>query len=468
MKSPTERKLYLGPKLRLLRRELGVNQTQMAEELGVSPSYLNHLERNQRPLTAQMLLRLADTYDLDIREFVSGASPLAAGNLLEIFSDALVRDIGVPRDEVHEIAENYAGVAEVITRLYRALTDLRRLPDAMERVAGVGKTSSALEWLRDFVDENNNHFPALEQAAQALAVDWPEDPAERQVAMRQTLEREYGVSVRIVTDKAIGGGRRLYDLHRRRLMIAERLPASSRLFAIAFQMAMTALSSTISTIIDQSSCDDETRPLLRTLLTNYAAAALLMPYARFLAVAEEARYDMDILQARFGVSFEQAALRLTALSRHGEKAVPFFLLKVDIAGTVSKRFAGEGVPLAQFGGGCPRWSLYRAFHLPGRDIAEIVEMPGGQRYVTFSRTVPHSLDPDARGIQAIALGCDIKYAQRLKIADGLSPDTANAIGPACHVCERALCPDRALPPVTRSLAVNQYQRGHSPYPFHPV
>ena len=468
MKAPTDRKLYLGPKLRLLRRELGVNQTQMAEELGVSPSYLNHLERNQRPLTAQMLLRLANTYDLDIREFVSGASPDAAGSLLEIFSDSLVRDISVPRDEIHEIAENYSAVAEVITRLYRALTDLRRLPDAIERVGGRGQTSSALEWLRDFVHENRNHFPELDLAAEKLAESWPEEPAELFVAMRQSLERDHGVSVRIVGDKAMGGAQRFYDLHRRRLMIAERLPAPSRLFAAAFQMAMTSLHQPISTIIDRTSCDNETRPLLRTMLTNYAAAALVMPYGRFLTAAEETRYDMDLLQARFGVSYEQAAHRLTTLSRSGEKGVPFFLLKVDIAGTISKRFAGEGMPLAQFGGGCPRWSFYRAFHLPGHNVAEVVEMPGAERYVTFCRTVVHSLDPDARSIQAIAVGCDIKYAPRLKIADGLASDKATLIGPACHVCERIHCPDRALPPITRSLAVTQYERGSTSYPFHPV
>ena len=130
MKPPADRKLYLGPKLRLLRREMGINQSQMAEELGVSPSYLNHLERNQRPMTAQMLLRFAEAYDLDIREFVAGASPDAAGSLHEIFADSLVRDIGVPRDEVNEIAENYPGIAEAVTRLYRALADLRRLPGA--------------------------------------------------------------------------------------------------------------------------------------------------------------------------------------------------------------------------------------------------------------------------------------------------------------------------------------------------
>lgn len=466
MKPPTDRKLYLGPKLRLLRRELGVNQSQMAAELGVSASYLNHLERNQRPLTAQMLLRLAETYDLDIRDFVSGASPDAAGSLSEIFSDTLVRDISVPRDEVREIAENYPGVSEAVTRLYRALVDLRRQPNADPY--GTPQTSSALAWLRDFAQAQGNHFTDLDRSAEALAKTLPDDPAECLSTMRTTLEEQHGVSVRVMDDKVMAGARRLYDLHRRRLMIAERLPPSGRLFAIATQLAIVRLHDQIAAMIDTARADDSVRPLLRAMLANYAAAAILMPYGRFLQAADQSRYDMDLLMARFGASYEQVAHRLTTLTRSGERGVPFFLLKIDISGNISKRFAGDGIPLAQFGGGCPRWSAFRAFHTGGKGIAEIVEMPGGERYVTLSRTVPHSLDPDARSIQAIALGCDIKHTPRLGFADGLSADKANPIGPACHLCERLGCPDRALPPVNRRLAVNQYQRGGSPYPFEPV
>jgi predicted transcriptional regulator/DNA-binding XRE family transcriptional regulator len=468
MKPPADRKLYLGPKLRLLRRELGMNQSQMAEELGVSPSYLNHLERNQRPLSAQMLLRFAQTYDLDIREFVAGASPDAAGGLTEIFSDSLVRDIGVPRDEVTEIAENYPGVAEAMTRLYRALADLRRLPQAIERINGQGKTDTALDWLRDHIHESGNHFASLDSAAEGIASGLPDEPADLFVALRQRLERDHGVSTRIMADKAMAGARRFYDFHRRRLMIADRLPASGRLFAVAFQTCMLELEQPINALIEQAAPESGARPLLRTVLTNYAAAALVMPYSRFHRAAEETRYEMALLQSRFGVSYEQAAHRLTTLGRTGERGVPFFLLKVDIAGAISKRFAGEGMPLARFGGGCPRWSAYRAFHAPGQSVAEIVEMPDGALYVTLARVVPHSLDPAARSLQAIALGCDVKHAPRLLAADGLSPDKPNPIGPACHLCERIGCPDRALPPITRSLAVNQYQRGATPYPFQQV
>nr|WP_145902384.1 short-chain fatty acyl-CoA regulator family protein [Sphingobium sp. MI1205] len=464
---PVDRKLYLGPKLRLLRRELGLNQSQMAEELGVSPSYLNHLERNQRPLSAQMLLRFAQTYDIDIREFVSGSQPDTAGGLMEIFADTLVRDIGVPRDEVNEIAENYPGATEAITRLYRAITDLRRLPEAINQIGGHSRTGTALDWLRDFVHENSNHFASLDSAAEKLADALPDEPAELFVALRQRLERDHGISTRIMNDKAMAGGRRFYDFHRRRLMISDRLPGSGRLFAVGFQTSMMEMAQPIAEIIERAAPDNEARPLLRTMLTNYATASLIMPYGRFLKAAEESRYDMDLLQRRFGASYEQAAHRLTTLARSGDRGLPFFLLKVDIAGTISKRFAGEGMPLAQFGGGCPRWAAWRVFHTPERSVAEIVEMPDGERYVTFSRTVPHSLDPQARSVQAIALGCDVKHAPRLVAADLLS-DQPNPIGPACHVCPREACPDRALPPITRSLAISQYQRGATPYPFQQV
>ena len=70
----TERKLFLGARLKRLRRDLGLTQTRMAEDLGVSPSYLNLLERNQRPVTAQVLLRLAEAYDLDLKSLSSDLS----------------------------------------------------------------------------------------------------------------------------------------------------------------------------------------------------------------------------------------------------------------------------------------------------------------------------------------------------------------------------------------------------------
>lgn len=455
-----DRKLYLGPRLRVLRRELGINQSRMAEELGVSPSYLNHLERNQRPLTAQMLLRLANTYDIDIRDFVSGSSASVSSDLHEAMSDALVRDIGVPRHEVSEVAENYPGVAEAITRLYRALTDLRRIPDAL-RDAPSPTVSSPLEWLRGHIEQHRNHFAEIDAAAEAIATGLPDDPADLHPALHARLKADHGITVHVVPEATLAGTLRHYDFHRKRLMLSQRLEGPARRFAAAFQLALGALDPLLAGHA-AAAPDAETRRLLHVALANYAAAAIVMPYARLLKAAEDSRYDLPLLQARFGVSFEQLAHRLTSLGRSGARGIPFFLLKLDSAGIVSKRFEGERFPFARFGGVCPRWSLHRALASPGTLVPELVETPDGHRFVTLIRAAAGDANP-----VAVALGCEARHADRIVHADGLGP-AATSIGPTCHLCERTACSDRALPPATRGLEIHAYQRTATPYPFRQV
>lgn len=462
MVSAADRKLYLGPRLRVLRRELGLNQTQMAEELGVSPSYLNHLERNQRPLTAQMLLRLANTYDIDVRDFVAGANEAAASDLHEIFADNLVRDIGIPRHEVMEVAENYPSVAEAVARLYRALGDLRRMPDRIEQIgAGAGVMASPLDWLREHLDQRRNHFPELDEAAETLSLSLGRDAEALREAMVARLA-DQGISVRVLPAEVLNGALRHYDFHRRRLMLSEMLPAASRSFAIAGQLAQQDLAEPIAAAVERAQPPDgEARMLARVAFTNYAAAALLMPYARYLEAAGTMRHDLDRLAARFGVSCEQAAQRLTTLGRQGARGVPFFLLKLDAAGNVSKRFSGEALPIARFGGGCPRWGVQRAFRLPGETIAALVEATDGTRYVSMARAVARTGAP---GLVTIVLGCEAKHAPAIAAADALSGDPV-PIGPACHLCERPDCRERALPPVMRALDLDPNRRPAAPYPF---
>ncbi len=463
MSSPADRKLYLGPRLRVLRRELGLNQTQMAEELGVSPSYLNHLERNQRPLTAQMLLRLASTYDIDMRDFVAGANEAAASDLHEIFADALVRDIGIPRHEVLEVAENYPSVAEAVTRLYRALTDLRRLPDRIESLGGATPpTASPLDWLRAELEQRRNHYPEIDGEAEALSLSLGEGPEALRDGMIRDLGARFGISVRVVPAATLAGSLRHFDGHRRRLMLSERLPAAGRLFGIAYQLALNALARPIAEALRRAAPpDEEASALGRIAFANYAAAALVMPYERFRTAAAQERYDFDLLVDRFGASFEQVAHRLTTLQRQGARGVPFFMLKIDSVGNVSKRFTAEALPIARFGGGCPRWGVARAFRLPGETIAALAETPDGVRYASFARAVPRTAAP---GLVTLVLGCEAKHAPAIAYADGLG-DRAIPIGPACHICEREACPERALPPVTRALELHQFQRPVAPYPF---
>ncbi|WP_150294958.1 helix-turn-helix domain-containing protein [Sphingobium estronivorans] len=464
-----DRKLYLGPKLRVLRRELGLNQTRMAEELGVSPSYLNHLERNQRPLTAQMLLRLANIYDIDIRDFVASTQEGAATALGEILSDALVRDIGIARDEVLEVAENYPGVSEAIGRFYRALSDLRRLPEQV--TAGAGSTAplhAPLDWLRETVSRAGNHFAELDAEAEALSPELGDDPSTLQAGIRARLKERHGMGVQIVREDVLAGTLRHYDMHRRRLLLSERLASSGRLFALAYQLCAQEMADGIAAQVSRAGPPDEdSRRLASIALTNYAAAALIMPYDRFAKAAEQSRHDLMLLRARFGVSLEQLAHRLTSLGRTGARGVPFFMAKIDRAGIVSKRFDGEAWPFARLGGTCPRWDA----HGPQESDAvgaQLIETMDGRRFVSLAIGLPK--DGGARGRSVLALGCEAKHAGRIVHADGIDVEkgAATEVGPTCHLCERRGCPDRALPPVTRALDLHGYERTVAPFPFRRV
>jgi hypothetical protein len=463
-----ERKLYLGGRLRRLRRELGVNQSAMAAEIGISPSYLNHLERNQRPVTAQVLLRLADVYDVDLRSFAAEGEAVGPDALAEIFADPLFAGIAIPRYELVDLADHSPSIADAVARLYAALVERRREP-AEGAAAEEGARVTPETWVADHIQAQRNHFPDIEEAAETLAGALGEPHAAFE-AIRRRLKDGFGIDTRIVPPELLDFSSQAYDYHRKRLMLSSLLRPESRTFGAAYHLVMVEFAPLLKRLVEAAGAPDvPTRRLLHMSLGNYAAAAALMPYGRFLAAAEQARYDVDRLCAEFGASVEQVSHRLTTLSRPGARGIPFFMLRVDSAGNVSKRFAGESFPFSRFGGTCPRWNLHAAFQTPGRVATQIVETPDGQSYFTISRTVerPIRLDPRESSQLAIGLGCDLKHASKIVYADGLdlTRPYVTPIGPACALCPRQKCPQRAAAPAGRTLALSELQKTVSPYPF---
>ncbi|HEY1750171.1 MAG TPA: short-chain fatty acyl-CoA regulator family protein [Caulobacteraceae bacterium] len=477
MAQSPERKLFLGPRLRRLRRDMGLTQTRMAEDLGVSPSYLNYLERNQRPVTAQVLLRLAETYDIDIRSLSSDQEAAGARDLTEVFADPLFRDLAVARHEVGEVAENAPGVADAIVRLYRAYADRLRLaelgasPRAEDGIEGLALTPS--DWVRDHIQGQRNFFPELDEAGEALAAELKAEPQGFALAGRTRLAEQHGVQVRVVPAEVLPDSVRRYDHHRRRLMLSELLGEAGRAFSIAYQLALAEHDAMLNAMVDRAAPPDgPTRRLLKVSLANYLAAAAMMPYEAFRDACEKTGHDIELISARFGASFEQVCHRLTTLSRPTSRGIPFFMLRVDSAGNISKRFAGASFPFSRFGGSCPRWRVHEAFRTPGRVVTQIVETPDGARYFTLARTTPRVAGPyaDADAGLAIGLGCELKYAPRLTYSRGLdlAEPAVTEIGPACRVCERPACPQRAAEPLGRTLMVDDFTKSISPYPFAPV
>jgi len=472
--SPTERKLFLGARVKRLRRDLGLTQTRMAEDLGVSPSYLNLIERNQRPVTAQVLLRLAEAYDLDLKTLSSDPESAGSSGLAEVFSDQMFRDLGVARHELSEVAESAPAVSEAIVRLYRAYLDQRKLSE----LGAVGRPEDGAEaalvtpsdWVRDFIQAQKNHFPELEEAADALVAELRPEPQAFAGAARERLSRVHNVQVRVVPIDVLPESVRRYDYHRKRLFLSEVLTGAGRSFSIAYQLAMLEQGPLLDALADRANPPDRpTRNLVKVSLANYLAAAILMPYQAFHEAAEKTAYDIELVRARFGVSFEQACHRLTTLARPGQRGVPFFMVRVDSAGNISKRFAGSTFPFSRFGGACPRWNVHSSFRSPGRIITQVIETPDGARYFTLARTVSRIATPYAGEDSelAVGLGCELKYAERLTYSRGmdLKDPVVTPIGPACRICERPACPQRAAEPISRTLMVDDFTKSISPYPF---
>lgn len=471
------RKLFIGPRFRRLRRQLGLSQTQMAEELGISPSYVNLIERNQRPVTAQILVKMAETYDIDLRDLAGADQDRSFVELNEIFSDALFRGTEVPKQELRDFAELCPDTAAAVQRLYQAYTEARRGETlAAARLAGRDADTEAafegnpVERVRDLIEKNRNHFPTLETAAEKLRdeLDAPNHDLFRVLSER--LRERHGTLVRVLPVDVMRDSLRRWVRHQRQLHLSELIDSPGRVFQLAFQLALMEARALIDDIVTKSGdLDDTSARLYRISLANYFAAAVIMPYAKFHEAAEALGYDVGVLGQRFGAGFEQICHRLTTLQRPNARGVPFFMLRVDHAGNVSKRFSSGTFPFSKFGGTCPLWNVHATFDTPGRMVTQVIELPDGTRYFSMAQTVRRAIVPHAQPQPryAIGLGCELKYAPRLVYSAGLNLDTVEAtpIGVNCRLCERPNCSQRAEPPLTRPLVLDETTRGISPFMF---
>jgi predicted transcriptional regulator/DNA-binding XRE family transcriptional regulator len=471
----TPRKLFVGPRFRRVRRQLGLSQTQMAAGLGISPSYINLIERNQRPVTAQILLRLAETFDIDLRDLAAADEDRFFAELNEVFSDPLFRPLDVPKQELRDLAELCPGVTHALQQLYAAYVEARRGESLAAAHLGARDEaalppSNPVERVRSLIEAERNYFPDLETAAEQVRDELAASDTDLFHALSDLLRERHGTAVRVLPIEVMRETLRRYDRHRRQLLLSEMLDAPGRVFQVAFQLALTHASTAIDTAVSRhADLDEPTRRLYRITLANYFAAAMMMPYTRFHAAAESLGYDLAVLARRFGASFEQVCHRLTTLQRPTARGIPFFMLRVDHAGNVSKRFSSGTFPFSKFGGTCPLWNVHATFDTPGRIITQIIELPDGSRYFSIAQTVrrPAAPHPQPQPRYAIGLGCEIKYADKLAYSVGLDLTVAEAtpIGVNCRLCERENCSQRAEPPVTRTFLFDETTRGVSPFLF---
>lgn len=462
-----KRKLFLGPQIRRLRRDQGLTQAEMAAELEISSSYVNLIERNQRPVSADLLVRLASIYGFDLTRMGGGETDELFATLAAAFADPVFQDAGVTREDAFELAAGNPVLGAAVISLFRAWRAAEEeITEA--RIAGNRGSEDPVEEARTFLHANRNHFPEIDEAGERIAAE--KGAGALIDALGQRFQREHRLRVRILPADVMAGAWRRLNRHSGDIAISEALDQASRTFNLALQLALIEQSAALDRIVNAAKFEtDAGRRLARAALANYAAAAMMLPYGPFLAAAEELSYDIEALARRFGASFEQVAHRLTTLRRPGAEGVPFFFLRVDAAGNISKRFSGDIFPFARYGGSCPLWTVHEAFRTPRRIITQIIQLSDQSRYFSIARTVTSGAGGYAAPHieRVVVVGCALEDARRLVYAHGIDLDAAPAtpVGVTCRLCERPDCAARAHPPLRRRLIVDEHRRLAAPFSF---
>ena len=458
-----DQSLFAGPALRRLRKREGLTQGAMATRLDISASYLNLLERNRRPVSARVMVKLVEVFAFDPRTLREDESIGGVDGLMRRLADERFSDLAIDREEVDELLSAAPHAAAALARLY----------DNAPRAAA--ERDDPLVASRREIERWRNHFADLDSDAEHLADEMRLSRGDIGTALTERLRERHQLSVRILPREVLPDARRRLDLHARQIQLSEMLGPESRVFQLALQLARLEMRQDIDALAKGASFEDETaRRFFARHIDAYVAAALIMPYGRFLRACDATGYDLPVLQRRFGVSFEQLAHRLTTLQRVGQRGLPFFMARIDRAGQISKRFAGASVATFLEGEhSCPLWIAARAFERPSELLCQSVRLqPGGaggagpSHWFTMARIVGAS-GGQGESRFSIVLGIDAGLAGELAQARGhsLRQEEADWIGPGCRGCFVADCRQRSFPPRGRALAFDPLQHSATPFEF---
>jgi len=461
-------KIFAGARLRRLRRERSLTQADAADMLGLSPSYLNLLERNQRPLTARVLLAIAATFDIDVRGLAEGSDRQLVTDLESAAADPALAVLALDRTELTELAETQPRAAEAMTLLHQAY---RNAADSSADLAAqleggdIAGRLNQTEAVRNAIDKRSNFFPKLEAAAEDYGRELKLTVDNRVTVLEARLKDEHGIIVRTFEDDIMGGARQRMDFHTRRLMLSDRLSANARPMQIATTLAMLEFGDLLDEEVAAAKLNVKTEEALyRSGLARYFAGALLAPYEAFLTLAQKSRYDIERLQRRFGLGFEAVCHRLTTLHKPDAEGVPFFMVRMDPAGNVSKRFGGSVIPFARSGGSCPKWTLFDAFRAPEALITQRFALPDNSEYLSIAQAVIRpggENEPPVRHV--VAVGCEWERAPETVYAEALSHTPPTPIGLTCRLCEREACAHRAFPSMQKEMNTNPWRQAAGPY-----
>ena len=470
----TQIDLQIGHKIKTKRRKIGITQANLSKKLSISPSYLNLIESGKRKVNVDLLLKLANELNIEISDISKKTDTNLYQNLMDLLGDNLFEDLDITNFEIKELINTNPLIAKALVKLgdnYK-----KRNQDIVSKVENISgkfidsrKNSFPGEVVSDFVQENENYYPKLEEFASNFFNKIQINNRVGYTSICEYLRNKHGIEVKDVVPDEKKPFTKQFDLSKKIFLVSDYLTLETKKLYAGAQVAQLEADEVIDEYLNSFSFpSEESKKLSKVALLNYAGAAIIMPYKPFYKECIKQRYDVELLQNTFAVSFEQVAHRITCLQDPKMKGIPFHMLRADVAGNISKRFSLSGIEIPRYGGACPRWNIYKAFTMPGKINAAVSKMSNGEKYICIARTVEKGIGKHGmeKTLLSIGLGCQVKYAKDFVYADSLNLNdkkTETPIGVNCRTCDRMDCQQRAFPPLHKKFDIDLNKRGISVY-----
>ena len=464
----------IGHKIKGKRKKLGITQSDLSKRLSISPTYLNLMESGKRKIDLDFLLKISNELNLDVSDISKKIDTNLYQNLMDLLGDNLFENLDITNFDVKELINTNPAIAKALVKLgdnYK-----KKNQDIVNKVENISgkfidsrKNSFPGEVVSDFIQENENYFPKLEDFATNIFKKIQKNNRAGYSSICEYLISNHNIDVKdVVPDENKPFTKKFYP-DKKEFILSDYLSLETKKLFAAAQVAQLEASDIINDYLDSFSFPtEESKKLSKVALLNYTGAATIMPYKSFYEECIKQRYDVELLQNTFATSFEQVAHRITCLQDPKMKGIPFHMLRADVAGNISKRFSLSGIEIPRYGGACPRWNIYAAFTMPGKINAAVSKMPNGEKYVCIARTVEKGVGKHGmfKSLLSIGLGCQVKFAKDFVYADTLNLNdkkTETPIGVNCRTCDRMDCQQRAFPPLHKKFDIDLNKRGISVY-----
>ena len=466
--------LKIGPKIKSFRRQLGLQANKLAEQLGISASYLNLIESGKRKIDGDLLLKVCEELKIELSDLTNKSDLNLVNDISELLDDKLFEDLDIVGPEVKDLVNTNPKIAKALIKLGDNFKQkdheiINKVENLSGKIIDSRKTAFPGEVISDFLQEKKNYFPKLEEFANNVFEKVQKNNRTRYVALCEFLKTEYSITVKDVIPDEGKPFSKIFDKNKKELLLSDYNSLETKKLHAAAQIAQEGAMKEINDYLSEFKFPtEESKRLTQIALLNYCGAAILMPYKLFHSECKKLKYDLELLQNTFATSFEQVAHRVTSLQDPKLPGIPFHFLRVDVAGNISKRFSLSGIEIPRYGGACPRWNVYSAFSRPGVIQAAVSKMTNGEKYVCIARTVEKGVGRygQKKSMLSIGLGCEAKYAKDFVYTENLSltdKKTEIPIGVPCRTCDRLDCSQRAFPPLHKKFDVDVNARGVSVY-----